>query len=455
MNSHPSISLMTPGRGLQRGPALVAIALLLASPGLRAEQPESTALDLKGTVAFALENNFTIRQARERIKQQEGVEIQVRARQIPNVSAAGSYTGNSREISSYSVAPEAAWSIGLQARQVLYAGGGVRSSVKSAQLAREAAMLELEGVINQQLLLVRIQFYAVLLAKEQIKVQENNVNLFEQQLKDAKNRFEAGTTSNFEVLRAEVALANGQPPLIQARNDYRIAIEQLRQLVGFVGGRTATVTNAPEFVGTLEIGQPVTYQLPDALAAAHAHRPELQQLAKLTDAGEQNVKSTRAGYFPEVDLVGGYSVIRSPFSVAWDNRVSGWTASVQAQWNIFDGRATAGRVIQARSQLEQAKLSQSATTLAIEVQVRQAYSSLIEAWELVQASGKTVEQAQEALRLANVRYGAGTATQLDVLSSQVYLIQAQLNQLQANYGYHVSLATMRQAIGLADEFVHS
>jgi outer membrane protein TolC len=141
--------------------------------------------------------------------------------------------------------------------------------------------------------------------------------------------------------------------------------------------------------------------------------------------------------------------------VAWDNRVSGWTAGVQAQWNIFDGRATAGRVIQARSQLEQAKLSQSATTLAIEVQVRQAYSSLIEAWELVQASGKTVEQAQEALRLANVRYGAGTATQLDVLSSQVYLIQAQLNQLQANYGYHVSLATMRQAIGLADEFVHS
>ena len=455
MNTHPGTSLKTLGRWLQRGPSLAAIALLLASPGLRAEPALPDPLDLKATVAFALENNFTIRQARERIRQQEGVEIQVRARQIPNVSAAGSYSGNTKEISSYSADRDGAWNIGLQARQVLYAGGGVRSSIKSAQLAREAALFELEGIINEQLLFVRTQFYTVLLAKERIKVQENNLNLFEQQLKDAKNRFEAGTTSNFEVLRAEVALANGQPPLIQARNDYRIAIEQLRQLVGFVGGRTPTVTNAPEFVGTLEIGQPVTYQLPDALAAAHAHRPELQQLAKLTDAGEQNVKSTRAGYFPEVDLVGGYSVIRNPYSMAWDNRLQGWTAAVQAQWNIFDGRATAGRVIQARSQLEQAKLSQSATTLAIEVQVRQAYSSLIEAWELVQASGKTVEQAQEALRLANVRYGAGTATQLDVLTSQVSLIQAQLNQLQANYGYNVALATMRQSIGLADEFVHS
>ena len=85
--------------------------------------------------------------------------------------------------------------------------------------------------------------------------------------------------------------------------------------------------------------------------------------------------------------------------------------------------------------------------------MRQAYSSLIEAWELVQASVKTVEQAQEALRLANVRYGAGTATQLDVLTSQVALTEARLNQLQAYYGYNVALAAMRQAIGLADEFV--
>ena len=142
-------------------------------------------------------------------------------------------------------------------------------------------------------------------------------------------------------------------------------------------------------------------------------------------------------------------------SGAWSNRVEGWTAGLQAQWNIFDGRATAGRVVQARSQLEQTKLTLAEATLSVEVQVRQAYSSLIEAWELVQASVKTVEQAQEALRLANVRYGAGTATQLDVLTSQVALTEARLNQLQAYYGYNVALVAMRQAIGLADEFVSS
>jgi outer membrane protein TolC len=441
-------------------PHFALAALGLAITSLRAasppDQPLPDTLDLKSAVVFALENNFTIRQARERIRQQEGVEIQVRARQIPNVSASGSSSRNTREISTYAPPDnDRAWVISLQARQVLYAGGGVSASVKGAQLTRDAAVLELQGIINQQLLAVRTQFDTVLLAREKIKVQEENVKLFEQQLKDARSRFDAGTTSNFEVLRAEVALANGQPPLIQARNDYRIAIEQLRQVLGFVTNYSSNATKTPEISGTLEVGQPANYQLADALAAAHANRPELQRLARLEDAGEQNIQVYRAGYLPEVDAVGSYAWVRGATLAGWGSRLDGWTAGVQAQWSIFDGRATAGRVVQARSQLEQTKLSLAEATLAVEVQVRQAYSSLVEAWELVQASSKTVEQAQEALRLANVRYGAGTATQLDVLTSQVALTEARLNQLQAYYGYNVALAAMRQAIGQADEFVSS
>jgi outer membrane protein len=445
-------------------PLVTRIALVVALgsvlPGLRAvpnpEQPVPDKLDLKNALVFALENNFAIRQARERIRQQEGVAIQVKARQIPNVSSVASYTGNARQISSYAPPDnDRAWSISLQARQVLYAGGGVMASVKSAQLVREAAVLELQGIINQQLLAVRTQFYTVLLAKELIRVQDENVRLLAEQLKDAKSRFEAGTTSNFEVLRAEVSLANGQPPLIQARNDYRIAIEQLRQLLGFVTSAGADVAKVPEFLGSLEAGQPVSYQLTDALAAARAGRPELQRLSRLESAGEENVKVSRSSYLPEVDAVGSYSWMRGTTSAGWGDRRDGWTAGLQAQWNIFDGRATAGRVVQARSQVEQARLALAEATLAIDVQVRQAYSSLMQAWELVQASGRTVEQAQEALRLANVRYGAGTATQLDVLTSQVALTQAKLNQLQAFYGYNVALAVMREAIGQADEYVSS
>ena len=218
---------------------LLAGAIGLAGVGLGAQPappPMPDTLDLKAAIGLAVENNYAIRQARERIKEQEGVEITVRARQLPAWAASGSYTGNAREISTYAPQNDQAWVVALQARQVLYAGGGVSAAVKSSAQARAAAVLELQAVINSQLLAVRTQFYTVLLDREQIQVQEENVNLLEEQLKDAQSRFNAGTTSNFEVLRAEVALANGQPPLIQARNEYRVAVEQLRQLLGLGDG---------------------------------------------------------------------------------------------------------------------------------------------------------------------------------------------------------------------------
>src|SRR5208283_4242561 len=105
--------------------------------------------------------------------------------------------------------------------------------------------------------------------------------------------------------------------------------------------------------------------------------------------------------------------------------------------------------------LEQARLTYSSEELAIDVEVRQALSSLDEAAELVAASKKTVGEADEALRLANARYHAGTATQLDVLTSQVSLTQARTNELQANYTYLTAAAAMRKAVGQSDALVNN
>ena len=407
-------------------------------------------LNLTYALSFALDNNYAIRQAQERIREQEGIILEVRSAQIPNVSASADYTRNAKDVSASMPAQTRDWRFGVQATQVLYAGGGVTASVKGSRLAREAAALELQGVINEQLLLVRQRFYAVLLARQRIGVQEENVKLLEEQLKDARNRFEAGATSNFEVLRAEVALANGRPALITARNAYRVAIEELRQVIGFANVSGPNATKVPQFVGTLEAGPQPEYDLVDALARARTQRPEIERLARLDAAGEQQVVVARSNYVPQVAAFGRYDWVRGGPSSGWSDRRDGWTAGLQASWDVFDGRATAGRVAQAKSRLMQTKLALDEATLAIDVEVRRAHSSLTEAWELVEASGKVVEQAAEALRLANVRYGAGTATQLDVLTSQVALTDARLNQLVAFYNHNVALAAMRKALGDPD-----
>lgn len=405
-------------------------------------------LDLAYALAFALDNNFAIRQAKERIREQEGVVLEVRSAQIPNVSAAGGYQRSAVEVGP--TGENRYWSFNITARQTLYAGGAVAAGVKSQQLALDAAILSLQSAINDALLDVRTRFYAVLLSREKIKVQEQNVELLQRQLQDVKNRFEAGTVSNFEVLRAEVALANAQPALITARNDYRLAIETLRQAIGYVTASEPNVTKVPEFLGTLEF-TPASFDLRSALATAREQRPDLQRLQKLATAAEEGVIVNRAGYYPDLALYGAYDWRKTAGSNSLPGDRNGWTVGLSSTWNIFDGRATAGRVVQARSFLEQTKLALAESQLAVNVDVRRAISNFQQANELAEASKKVVEQAEEAVRLANARYSAGTATQLDVLTSQVNLTTARLNQVQAYYTYNVAVATTRKAMGLQDE----
>jgi outer membrane protein len=428
---------------------LVFSLLVLTSCALAQSAPTlPDPLDLPAALRFALDNNFTIRQARERIKQQEGVVVEVKARSIPNVSAGGAYQYNQKEISSYLPASDRAWTLSLTASQAIYAGGGIRSAVKSTELTREAAMLELKGVVNDSLLDVRTRFYDILLAREKIKVQESNVDLLKQQLKNVTDRFDAGTVSAFEKLRAEVALANAQVPLISARNAYRLATEALRQSLGFAANAQESLRKLPEFVGSLEFA-PVSFELQSSLDSARSTRPELARLAKLSAARDSGITTARSTYYPNLSAVGGWQ-LRKGFTDSFGDSRNGWLVGLQSQWAVFDGHATSGRVAQARSALEQSRLTLSEATLAVDVEVRRALSSLQEATELADASQKVVAQAEESLRLANARYSAGTATQLDVLQTQVELTTARTNQIQAYYSYNVAVARVRKAIGLAD-----
>ncbi|MFM1749827.1 MAG: hypothetical protein RLZZ188_3493 [Verrucomicrobiota bacterium] len=432
-------------------PFLAALFLAAAVPAARAAEPVPVpeSLDLPTAVRFALENSFAIRQARERIRQQDGVLLEVSAREIPRVGASALYQRNDRDISTGFPASDRTWQVSVTASQVLYSGGGVQSAVKGSKLVREAAVLELQAVINEALLQVRTSFYGVLLAREQIKVQESNLELLQQQLKTATDRFEAGTVSSFEKLRAEVAVANAKVPLITARNNYRLAIEALRLALGFTTPPAAAGRNEPAFVGTLDF-TPRQFDRIAALEAARANRPDLARLSRLADSREEAVTAARSGGLPTVSAYGGWALRKGPTGSFGDSS-NGWLLGVQSDWAIFDGRATQGRVAQARSAFAQTQLALGEARLAVEVEVSRAHSQWQQASELAEASARVVEQATEAVRLANARYNAGTGTQLDVLSAQVDLTTARTNQIQAYYGYNVAVAALRKAMGQPDE----
>ena len=418
---------------------------LCAAPDLAPPVPDR--LDLPTALRYAAENNFTLRQARERVNQAQGQLLTARAGYLPRAVAQAGYSHVSEQIG-FGKSTES-WSGTATLQQTLYAGGAVSAGAAAARSSRDAATFELAATTNQVFAAVRTSYYNVLRAGDTIKVREQALALLEEELKNARNRFVAGAGAQFDVLRAEVAAANGRPPLITARNDLRIAIEELRQLLGYTNRDASALAKTPEFLGQLSYGDE-RFDLAQCLELARRQRPELQALQAGVEGAQAGVKVARAGYLPTVSAAAGWEVVGNParpHSQSGHSSYDGWTLGLQSQWNLFDGRATAGKVRSAKSQAEQARLALQERELAIDVEVRRAFASWQQAVELVGASAKVVEQATEALRLSRARFDAGAATQLDVLQAQVALTDAGNNQVQSLFAYNVAVAQVRTAIG--------
>jgi outer membrane protein TolC len=344
------------------------------------------------------------------------------------------------------------WQITFQAQQVIYAGGQIVAGIRAQKFVEESAYYQLRDVVDQTVATVRSQFYTVLTDRSLITVAEETVKLQEDLLKDQTNRFEAGTVPRFNVLRAEVELANVIPNLIRAKNDYLLAEIALAKTLGLDPGPGGK----PEFtcVGELTVSKR-PFDLIQALDLAKARRPFLKvQRQQIKIQGEQ-VKIAIAGYLPQLNANGGYMFQNSRFSDRWDDTIDGWFFGFTGSWDIFDGFDTYGKTKSARAQLESARINYRDSVQRVELEVQTAYANLIAQRETIRSQQKNVEQAKEALRLANERLAAGAGTQLEVLDARVALTRAQTTELSARGDYNKAVAEFDRATATDTTYVES
>ena len=442
---------------------LLGTAVLPAAetnPGPTGPDWLSKPLSLAECIDLALTQNSTILKGKSDLEAAHGLVVQTRAIVIPKVRATGSYQVNDESaIDKFPISfpstngpaitinpGEQQWSAGVRVVQSIYEGGRMRSALRAAKLTKEQALLEYQRVVSDTLAEVRVAYYDVLLAAEQIGVQEASIKLLAKELEDTTRRYEAGTVPRFNVLRAEVELANARPRLIRTKNDHRLAKNNLVNLLGYNVPKEVWEDVPLQLTGKLD-AEPYEIELPSAIAQAMSKRPELGVLGKAEQLRREELQNARAGYLPSAQVFAGYGSRNTQFSTDLSRDVSGWNAGAQFSWDIFDGLLTRGKVKQARSLQEKARYELADATRRIELEVRTAYSNFIEAKEVLESQKKVVEQAEEALRLANARADAGSGTQLDVLSAQTALTEARSTQVQALHDYDVARVRLERALG--------
>ena len=445
----------------------ISILLLLSTCTVSAQ--ESKTLTLEDSIQIARQTNLSIQTTQERVKSAEAQVRAAHAGLLPNVSLNSSYRyagvlpksvleaggafgppGAGGEMPPFSSVGDDSENIielefgahhNFQAdvtlNQPIFAWGRYYRNYQSAKLSLEAAHKELDAAYNQLVLDVSETFYRVLLSFEFVKVSEQTVELVEKQLKIAQNLFEAGASTNFDILRAEVLLANARSNLIRAKNGERVAMAVYKNVLNI------DLSDSIEVQGSLE--QPILdFDLEPLIQQAMEKRPELHQLQFTEGAAKKQVDVAKTRNRPALSFFTNYQFDHNERLVEM-NRI--WNLGFALNVPIFDGLATRAAVKQAESGLKQTQLGKQQVTDAIELEVRSAYLNLLEAKTLIDVQRETVAQAQESVRIANLRYENGMITSVELTDAQLALSQAEANRLQSLHDYAVGLARLEKAIG--------
>src|SRR6266480_2943595 len=469
-------SLTSPSPSPSEPPISVQAAALDAS-SLGWSEKGSPVFRIDQSVITALQQNPDVRRALEEIRRTKGVVIEIRAQALPHIGPTGTFEWmdpNLRESTSFStfgqVAPtptpsgtpvmgmggiknlrsDISYNIKVTGTQLIF-NGTTWPAIRGTFFQRDSAYFALRNVVDQVISTVKTQFYQVVVNRGLIVVQEQSVRLLENQLKDQQNRFEAGTVPRFNVLQAEVQLSNQIPQLITARNNYRISILQLAKTLGLDFNPARGLSAPLRVVGELAY-IPRKISLIEAIELGKQNRPFLKQArANVLNQIEQ-VHVALGGWFPTVNANGGGEWLSSQFNSSWGDISKGWLTTVTGSWPIWDSGEVWGRVKQQRALLSQAKITYDDDVRQVELEIQQAASNLVQNRELIQATEKNVEQADEAVRLAKARLDAGAGTQLDVLNAQVQLTTAQSTRLQALFGYNSPLAEFDRVTGAQSNY---
>jgi outer membrane protein TolC len=323
----------------------------------------------------------------------------------------------------------------LSAQYPLYTGGRVEAQIALAEANVRGARAVLARTQQQVVFQVQQAYLLALLAQERIAAANRALEQANESLRVAQARVRAGASPQFDVLQAEVAVANAQADVARAQVAARNAQQALAAAIGLPIDQPLELTDALE-------PRAVPAALPGVLERALRERPELAEIQARQAAARAGVDLAISGARPTWSLAGNYDVSGGA------NAISGaWSLTLAMTLNLYDGGITRERVREAELRVEQLRVLEAQQRQRIELDVRQAWNALEQSTTEMAAASAAVTAAREAARIARVRFEAGVGTSLELLQAQAQLAAAELSLAQARFNQNQARIQLMLAAG--------
>ncbi len=398
--------------------------------------------ELQDLIKQALENNYDLRVAAQRVLEAQS-QIQItRANEFPTINAGGTGAGadlpntigtsiaNPLVIGSFNLS--AAWTPDFWG-QYRKATEAAREQMMAQEWARRAVRMTLVGQVATTYFTLRSLDQQLEVAKQTVKSRQDSVNL--------TNTLETGGRAPLsDVRQAEQLLytATAQVPMLEQQ------IQQnenaMRLLLGqFPGPVKHTDANALA---------PVPENLPVGIPSQLLERrPDIRQAEEQLKAANAQIGVARAQFFPSLSISASAGLGGDTFGNLFDPSGKTIYGLGQLAQPIFAGGKIRGQYELSKQQKEELVLSYQRTIITAFRDVSNALIAVNKQRAAREEQKKLVDAAQDATRLARIRYQGGATAYLEVLTTDTNLFSAQLNLINAQQSEALSLVQLYQALG--------
>ena len=326
---------------------------------------------------------------------------------------------------------------GVTANETVFNGNRTLNSIRQAESQVFGAREQLRNTEQNTLLSAVTAYMDVLEDTAILDLDNNNVDVLREQLRETRDRFTVGEVTRTDVAQAEASLATGQATALSAVATLQAAVARYRQFIGDQPKRLAPVR---------PIVKPLPRTLAEAIAISQVEHPSISASLHGVDAAQLQVKIAEGALYPTIGISASVS---NQFDVNGEPGVHVLAGELLGQINIpiYQGGAEYATTRQAKESLSQQEIQ----TDSLRNQVRQA---VVASWGLNQAAVGVVRAARAAVAanevaLTGVREEAkvGQRTTLDVLNAQQALLQARTSLVQAEHDQVVDSYSLLSAIG--------
>jgi outer membrane protein, multidrug efflux system len=391
-----------------------------------ADERWSTVFDdevLRRLIATALAENFDLQIAASRILQAEAQLGISKADELPTINGQASGQGGYGSIVNGQKLPLVGIAqLGGSLSWELDFWGKYRRATEAARAQIAASEWGRRAIVTSLVSEVASAYFVLRSLDSQLDISHRTLTSREESLRLTQVRERGGATSLVDVRQAEQLVFTARGQIV----DLQRLIEQHENALSELLGKNP---------GAVERGRALTEQshapdVPEGLPSALLERrPDIQQAEQFIVAANARIGVAKASYFPQIALTGSGGLASTALSSLFT--AGTWTAGASAVEPIFNAGRTRSQVALADARRQEAEIAYRQTIQRAFREVSDAIIGYRRGREFRETQEDLLRAAQDARRLADLRYQGGATSYLEVLDSDTRLFAAELGLVQA------------------------